>query len=123
MTDREQQLKAYLDKLAAEPGIVGAALVSRDGISVLDAFKQPIHPETFSAMSATLMGAAEVALADLTGKRLRRVLANTDDVTLIAVGVSTELILVALADRGQPLDGFLAQVDEIAEHLTALTAG
>jgi predicted regulator of Ras-like GTPase activity (Roadblock/LC7/MglB family) len=124
MNGKQQRLLAALRELAAQPCVLGATLVSRDGIRVMDAWTREIwNKETFSAMSATLMGAAEIALSELGGVRTRRVVAETNKTKLIVVGCTDELVLVALADEGLPLERMLPLVEAAAERVTKIVAG
>jgi predicted regulator of Ras-like GTPase activity (Roadblock/LC7/MglB family) len=124
VNERQQRLQAMLKQLVAQPGIVGAALVSRDGIRVMDLWKREIfNKETFSAMSATLMGAAEIALAETGGAKARRVIAETSGGRMAVVGSGGELVLVALGDASLPLDKFLAAVEGAADLVPKIVVG
>jgi predicted regulator of Ras-like GTPase activity (Roadblock/LC7/MglB family) len=74
-------------------------------------------------MSATLMGAAEVALSELGGVRTRRVIAETNKMKMVVVGATDELVLVALGESDLPLDRLLPQVEAAAAALTKVVAG
>lgn len=124
VNERQQRLQAMLKQLVAQPGIIGAALVSRDGIRVMDLWKREIfNKETFSAMSATLMGAAEIALAETGGAKARRVIAETSGGRMAVVGSSGELVLVALGDTSMPLEKFLAAVEGAADLVPKIVVG
>lgn len=115
MNEKQTLLHKLLEGLAQQPGMLGSALVSRDGIRVVDAWKKEVwNKETFSAMSATLMGAAEVALSDLGGSRARRVIAETPKIKMVVVGATDELVLVTLSDDSLPMEKLLPAVDEAA---------
>lgn len=118
MDDRQQKVKQRLDELAAQPGIVGAALVSRDGLPVLDASKRPINTETFSAMSATVMGAAEAALSELAENRVVRIVADADRMRLVLVGVTDEFLLVTIAEQNADLSALVKKVEKAASDVS-----
>jgi predicted regulator of Ras-like GTPase activity (Roadblock/LC7/MglB family) len=121
--DKQDRLQGLLADLVQQQGVIGAGLVSRDGIRVLDAWRRETsNKETFSAMSATLMGAAEIALSELVGVKTRRVVAESSRVTMVVVGASDDLLLVALAESDVRLDRFLAVVDAAANGVTKVLA-
>lgn len=123
MGDKQDRLQGLLADLVQQQGVIGAGLVSRDGIRVLDAWRRETsNKETFSAMSATLMGAAEIALSELVGVKTRRVVAESSRVTMVVVGASDDLLLVALAESDVRLDRFLAVVDAAANGVTKVLA-
>jgi predicted regulator of Ras-like GTPase activity (Roadblock/LC7/MglB family) len=123
-SQRQQRLEGALQALVAERGIVGAVLLSRDGIRVMDRWRRAVgNRETFSAMSATLMGAAEIALAELGAAQTRRVIAETATCTIVVVGAGEELLLVAQAEADVPLQELLPRVDAAAAQVAKVVAG
>lgn len=122
MNDRQQALRGVLESISTERDVVGAALVSRDGIPVLDYFKRPLHKETFSAMSATLLGAAEVALAEVNAGPPLRIVAEAADLKMVIVGVKPDLILVVLAESTMPIERMLPRITSGADGIAKLVA-
>src|SRR5688500_9361847 len=88
MGDRHQKMRALLDGLAQKTGVVGATLITRDGLCVINSDDKILSPETFSAMTAALMGAAETAFYELGGANKLRVTAETDKNKIVALGAS-----------------------------------
>ncbi|MGQ0535916.1 MAG: roadblock/LC7 domain-containing protein [Methanobacteriota archaeon] len=121
MEDRQKRLLATLDRLTGQPGILGATLVTRDGISVVTRGAPVGSPETFAAMSAALLGAAETALYELGGGSRVRVTAETDKYTMVAVGATEELLLVLVAEAGTSLDAALKLADDSVKRIEAVT--
>lgn len=123
MMGAHQRVGAILDELAQERGILGVALISRDGLAVKASGRQEMARETFSAMTATLMGAAEIALSDLDGSRARSVVATTDRVTILIVGVTRDLLLVACAQSDVPAQKVLSRLEDAAKTVAAAVGG
>lgn len=96
MADQRGQAQAALDALTAG-GLLGAGLVSRDGLPVLMRFKRSIQEETFSAMSAAMLGAAEAALHELANPGPASALVETAEVRLYIAGIDDVHLLVAAA--------------------------
>lgn len=100
MSDARLQAQAVLDELVGR-GAVGAGLVGRDGLPVMLRFPSPVQEETFSAMAAALLGAAEAALLELAEQstavasveagKLRLVVAGLDETHLLVVAAPMSL--------------------------------
>lgn len=121
--DRQQRLERLLADLTAQEGVLGAALVSRDGLCVRAAGTLNLNRETFSAMSATAMGAADIALGDVDGGRARTFVASTERSRIVVVGATRELLLVAYARSDAPLDRLLPTMEAAATGVAAAVAG
>lgn len=121
--DRQQRLEALLDALSTEKGVLGAALVSRDGLAVRASGKLALSRETFSAMTATFMGAAEIALAELDGGKTHSLVATTDRVKLIVVGATRDLLLVACTQADMPHDKLLPRLESAAQNVAVVVSG
>lgn len=120
MTDKQARLKAALDDLSSHPGVQGAVLVSRDGFCMMNRFDALPGADTFSAMSATLVGAAEAALAEVGDGAPTRIVVETKKGRMVAVGVSADMLLVAVTDGSLKLDGLVERVQRAAEDVGRL---
>lgn len=114
LTDKQKRLQDTLDGLGAQPGVRGAVLVSRDGFCMMNRCPAMPAAETFSAMSATLFGAAEAAFAEFANDGPRRVIVESASARMVAEGAGGELILVAVLDASKPLADALKQVTAAA---------
>lgn len=103
--------------------MIGATLMTRDGLCVVNRSTHQFSPETFSAMSATLMSAAETALYELGGGKRVRVIAETDRRKMIAVGASDEFLLVAMTEANVKLQDALLSVEQTVSELKPIIEG
>lgn len=95
MSDARAQAQTILDELVSR-GAVGAGLVGRDGLPVLLRFHSPVQEETFSAMAAALLGAAEAALLELAEQAAAVATVEAGKLRLIVSGLDeTHLLVVA----------------------------
>lgn len=113
MMEQQERLQKTLDGLVAEDGVLGSALVSRDGIPVLSSFSQRLDQRTFSilvegAMVATLMGAAEEAMEELEAGEIEHITIETAEFRMIILGASPDLLFLAITDASIPLQEVLA---------------
>ncbi|HET6398591.1 MAG TPA: roadblock/LC7 domain-containing protein [Candidatus Thermoplasmatota archaeon] len=88
-----------LESLTAA-GALGAVLATRDGLPALRALKRPVSEDTFSAMAAALLGAAEAALAEWSEVRPAHATIETAELRLVVDGVDTDHILAAVVPAG-----------------------
>jgi predicted regulator of Ras-like GTPase activity (Roadblock/LC7/MglB family) len=121
--DRQKRLEDALAEVNSHEGVLGAAIVSRDGLCVKSAGQLNLDRETFSAMSATVMGAAEIALGDVQGGRARSVVATTESAKMVVVGATRELLLIAYARADAPDAGLLRRMEHAAANVAAAVAG
>lgn len=121
--ERQQRLEGLLQELGKEPNVLGSALVSRDGLAVRSSGKLMLSRETFAAMTATFMGAAEIALAELDGGRMHHMVAVTDRVKLIVVGASRDLLLVVCTQADAPHDRLLPRLEAAAQNVAMVLSG
>ncbi|HEX2021151.1 MAG TPA: roadblock/LC7 domain-containing protein [Candidatus Thermoplasmatota archaeon] len=123
MMGMQQRMGEILEGLTKAPGVLGAAIISRDGLCVKSAGRPELSRETFSAMTATLMGAAEIALGELGGGRGRHIVASTESMRMALVGASRDLLLVACTQRDASIDDVLKRLEEAAASVAAALGG
>lgn len=96
MVTKKDTLSQLLAKLRDVGDIDGAIIATKDGLLVASCMPEDVGAETFAAMSATMFGAAETAIAELGRGPTRRVISEADDCTLVAVDAGPKATLVAL---------------------------
>lgn len=119
LSERQTRLQAVLDRLREQANLQGAVLVSRDGFCIMNRLPRLPAAETFSAMSAMVLGAAEAALAEMGEEAPSGILIETRTTRMAVVAVSRELALVALASRGDGSEAprLLERARDAAEEL------
>ena len=128
MADKHKRLQGELDGLLGHKGVIGAAIVSRDGIPVMSRFVPAFSQLSFSmhvegAMIAALLGAAEVALSEVDGGATERVTIETAKTKMLVLGISEGLILVVLAEAGVHLETLVPAFSGTAESVRKIAAG
>jgi len=90
-------LETILDNIKESPGITDAVLVSRSGMHIAGKVPPGAHAETFVAMSAILLGAAETSTSEL--KENLKIVTIMLEKSKVAIGVvSPKAVLVIKSD-------------------------
>jgi len=112
------ELEEVLDEVRSIPSVYEVTVVSRSGMHIAGDAPKGVHLETFVAMSAILLGAAETATAELKDKlqyvvvellRGKMVLMSAGPRALLVVTASKDM---STADLAGKLKDFAAKVDE-----------
>lgn len=117
------QLKLFdqiLDNLLKTGDIESAAIISVDGLMIRSRMSDSHTEEIFAAMSATMLGAAQTATAELDKGDLDRVIVETAHGTLIVTGVTPSSILSVQAAQNAGLGLILIEIDKAAEKLNKI---
>ncbi|PKK86202.1 MAG: hypothetical protein CVT48_02160 [Thermoplasmata archaeon HGW-Thermoplasmata-1] len=120
MPTKREQMEDILKGMLGTNGVEGGAVISRDGLVVSSALPKSINPEIFSAMSATMMGAAETTFSDMGGFAPDSVIVRAKDVLLVAVGAGPEMLLVALASGDVDTDKILTHITKTEKKIRAV---
>jgi len=103
-------LEEVLDEIRSIPSVYEATVVSRSGMHIAGDAPKGVHLETFVAMSAILLGAAETATAELKDKlqnvcielsRGRMVLVSAGNRALLVLTASKEISASELTDKAK----------------------
>ena len=110
-------LNKILSDLKQMGGINASSIASRDGLLVVSDMESESHAETFAAMSATMLGAAENATTEL-GKGIPdRVIVESDNGKLVAMGAGPKALLVILTKPDAGLGLILVELEKSVEKI------
>jgi uncharacterized protein len=114
------RLKAVLARLK-EAGIESSAVVRRDGVMIESDMPGSVEEnETFAAMAAAMLGAAETATSELRQGVPRRVIMELGDRRIVEVGAGPVALLVASLGAGNQLAKALAEIDRAAHEIRGI---
>lgn len=113
-------LEGILKELEGVPGVSDAVLVSRSGMHIAGSVPEGAHTETFVAMFAILLGAAETATSELK-ERLDSVVIELEASRILIINDGPKAIYVIRTSRSADLGAVRAEVDKftrrVEEHL------
>lgn len=120
MEDTIELIENILTDLKKVQGIEACAAVSRDGLLISSIMQNEKFAESFAAMSATMLGAAETATTELNKGTAYRVIVESKHGGLIAVGAGYKALIVVLVDSNKGLGLILLELDKAAVKLKEL---
>lgn len=106
-------LEEVLDEIRSIPSVYEATVVSRSGMHIAGDAPKGVHLETFVAMSAILLGAAETATAELKDK-LQSVSIELSRGRMVLVSAGTRALLVLTASKDISALDLAAKAKEFA---------
>lgn len=112
-------MKGLVSRLRGINGVSGAALISRDGLPVVSDLPATYDRETFSAMVAAMVGAAETALIEAGGGIPERVIMDNQSTRVVAMGVSDQFLLVVTGRGDLDLDRLRAAFAAMTKEIVA----
>jgi len=109
-----------LDKLILVGGIIGIAIVNRNGLTILSNLPRSFDERKFGAMAATMFGAMETAISTFSDK-LVNITVEFNDYQLLIFGVDEEVIIVSLVDINLDLGLIFIEIEECLKNLQNYT--
>jgi predicted regulator of Ras-like GTPase activity (Roadblock/LC7/MglB family) len=115
MVDAEA-IESVLDEVKKLKGIHSAILVSRTGVHIAGDLPHGAHPETFVAMFAILLGAAETATSEL-NEGLRNICICLEASKVLVVSDGPKALYVVTASRDADEDRIIEEIGKRNEKL------
>lgn len=113
-------LEKILDDLKFIGGIESSLVASRDGLVIYSNTPLKEHADSFAAMSATMLGAAETATLELRKGIPDRIIVESDKGKIIATGAGQKALLVVLTEPNASLGLILVDVAKASEKIREL---
>ena len=115
-----EALETILKEIENIHGVQDAVLVSRSGMHIAGSVPEGAHTETFVAMFAILLGAAETATSELK-ERLDIVVIDLESSKILILNDGPKAIFVLRTDRNADMDHVRGEVGKfskrVEEHL------
>ena len=112
-----QILEKIFNDLRNIGGVEASAIASRDGLLICSNMPQKQNAETFAAMAATMLGAAEIATIEL-GKGIPdRIIVESKHGRIIATGAGPKALLLVTTEPNASLGLILVEVVKASERV------
>lgn len=123
MTTTREMFEKVLDDLGATGDIEASAVVSKDGLLMASNISSGTQPDTFAAMAATMLGAAETAVNELGKGKVERVIAESKEIKIITSGATDNILLVLMAKPTAALGLILVEMDKAVKKIASIMSG
>ncbi len=111
-----EAIEKILDELKGLEGISSLILVSRTGVHIAGDLPEGAHVETFVAMFAILLGAAETATSEL-NERLRSIGICLETTKVMVVSDGPKALYVVITSRDTDEDKIIDELNKRNEEL------
>ena len=113
MNDKElQNLNKELNKLKKFSGIIGIAIVNRNGLLISSHLPRDIDDRKFASMAAIMYESIETAVSSLNGDKIIHLTVEFDEYQLLVIEVDENIVLVSLMDLNINLGLILIEIEE-----------
>jgi predicted regulator of Ras-like GTPase activity (Roadblock/LC7/MglB family) len=119
MASPNKAIREVLNELRSVGEISNAAVVSRSGMLIDGDAPDNVHMETFGAMMAIMLGAAETATSE-SGETLQHINIELTSTDLILMGAGQRILLACFVSEKAARDKVLPFIDEAATRLRSL---
>ncbi len=110
-------LEKIINDLLCLGGIEASVVASRDGLLIYSNVPMKEHAEAFAAMSATMLGAAETATTEL-GKGIpERIIVESMNGKIIAMGAGPKALLILMTEPDASLGLILIEATRASEKI------
>src|SRR5659263_201829 len=112
-----EMLEKVLKDINMIGGVETSAVASRDGLLICSTISKKQHAETFVAMSATMVGAAETATMEL-GKGIPdRIIVESGNGRIIGTGAGPKALLLVMTRPDAGLGLVLIEMAKVSEKI------
>lgn len=112
-----EMLEKILKDINNIGGVETSAVASRDGLLICSTIPRKQHAETFVAMSATMIGAAETATTEL-GKGIpERIIVESKTGRIIGTGAGPKALLLVMTKPDASLGLVLIEMTKASERI------
>lgn len=108
---------AALKQLKKVGGVDSSAVVTRDGLLIASDISDTVDAETFAAMTATMVGAAETAMNEVGAGIPDRVIVESKKSKIISIGAGEKALLIVMTESDASLGLILLKMRETSEKI------
>ena len=110
-------LKYELNKISSTLGIIGCALVERNGLAITSELPRTINEKTLGAMAATMFEAMESAVPDKE-KNIDNITVEYEDFEIFITKVNDLVLFIGLIEYNIDLGLILIEIEEFIDKIS-----
>jgi predicted regulator of Ras-like GTPase activity (Roadblock/LC7/MglB family) len=112
-----EMLEKVLGNINNIGGVEASSVASRDGLVICSTISNKQPAETFVAMSATMMGAAETAMTELGKGSPERIIVESKTGRIIGTGAGSKALLIVMTRLDASLGLVLIEMTKASEQI------
>jgi len=120
METTAELLEKMLTDLKRTRAVQSSAIVSREGLLMASDISGGVRAETFAAMSAAMLGAAESTTSELERGAPEQIIVKLKEAELIIMGAGPEALLTVVTNPGARLGLLLIEMKKAAGKIREL---
>jgi predicted regulator of Ras-like GTPase activity (Roadblock/LC7/MglB family) len=109
-------LKHELIRISSTLGIIGCALVERNGLAITSELPRSFNEKTLGAMTATIFEAMESAIPDK--KRITNITVEYEEFEIFITNVNDQVLFIGLIEYNVDLGLILIEIEEFIEKIS-----
>ncbi|MHA1492285.1 MAG: roadblock/LC7 domain-containing protein [Promethearchaeota archaeon] len=113
-------LKKELKKLETKSGVIGTAIVDRNGLLITSTLPRDIDGRKFGANAATIFDAIETAITTLVNKKINSLTVEYNDCQILALSANEQIILVLLLKLDIDMGLIFIEIEETIKNIKKL---
>ncbi len=113
-------LKKELKKLETKSGVIGTAIVDRNGLLITSTLPRDIDGRKFGANAATIFDAIETAITTLGNKKVNNLTVEYNDCQILALSADEQIILVLLLKLEIDIGLIFLEIEETIKNIKKL---
>ena len=113
----KDELEGVLKDLKALGDVEATAIVSKDGLPIAVDLSSGVDAESFAALSATILGAAETAMSEVMSGSLDRVIIESEGGKIVATAAGPEALLVVMTSPNAKLGLILLKINKAKKRI------
>lgn len=118
-----ERIERELTELNDRSGIIGTAIVNRNGLLFTSQLPRDIESRKFAAMAATMFGAIEVSAGVIGKNKINNLTVELNDCQIIMLDINEQLIVIALLDLNINLGLILIEIEQSIEKINEICVG
>ena len=116
-SDDIEPLKCELDKISSTLGIIGCAIVERNGLTIASHLPRTINEKAIGAMTAAMFESMESAIPQAEEK-ISNIMVEYEDFNVLIIKVNSEVLYVGLIENNIDLGLALIEIEEFIDKIT-----
>lgn len=102
------------------PDVLGASLVSIDGLPIASVAPAALDEELIAGMAATMLGSGEQISEELMGSAMQQAIIRSEKGMIVLNAVSSDTVLILLANKNAKLGMIFLEVRRAVRDLAAV---